>query len=125
MEGKPLSWTQQPIEKAIKDPNSIFVQEATAADSQDAEQSCDQVAEIGDSVVAFDVPEGRKLDVPLRKALAKVCSNLGRPSRQDFQRFLRSASASRGLVEACAWLRCSARAATARARTPDRENATA
>ena len=112
-----LRWTEKSVERALKDPNSVFVQETHRAGGEGADRSSDQVAEIGNSGVTFEVPAGRKLEQPLRNALAKVHSNLGHPSRQDLQRFLRSAGASQELIEACGWLKCSACASTARART--------
>ena len=50
-------------------------------------------------------------------ALTNVHANLGHPSVQDLQRFLRGAGATQEMIEATAWLRCSACAKTARPRT--------
>ena len=112
-----LGWSEKSLERVLKDPNSVFVQESSNADSQMTVPDSDQVAEIGDFGVTFEVPSGRRLDKPLRKALAKVHSNLGHPSIPDLQRFLRGAGASQEMLEACNWLRCSTCASTSRTRT--------
>ena len=115
---KDLRWTEETIEKALNAHNSVFAADGQIDETVDAHgQEHRASADIGQSGVTFEVPEGRKLDAGLRSALAKIHANLGHPSVQDLQRFLRGAGATQEMIEATSWLRCGACAKTVRPRT--------
>ena len=58
--------------------------------------------------IVFEVPPGRRFGEDVKQALRKVHCNLGHPSRSDLERFLKLGGARQEVVEAVAWLRCTA-----------------
>jgi hypothetical protein len=103
---KDLKWNHDSIQKILRQTNSVYVGEQDVPMGGDLAEGNRPVA-IDPAGVSFEIPNGRKLDSVLRSALTKVHANLGHPSVEDTQRFLRGAGAPQELVEAAGWLKCS------------------
>ena len=127
---KDLRWNEKNISKALSRWSSVFAVGSSAREDPTTDQPMSEPLEdtdgdeelIEDSPmdedgaglrtglahdgISFDIPPGRRLSAEVREGLKKAHCNLGHPSCQDLQRFLKLGGAKQEVVEAVSWMRC-------------------
>ena len=122
---KLLGWTADGVNRILQE-NNVFVNEQ-ASRVENPDEAMPSVVKteqdegyepggIPESGISFLVPPGKKLDAAAKSVLRKIHNNLGHPSVQDMQRFMKTAGANQELIEAVSWLRCSSCAQSQRPR---------